>query len=49
MDNVQYYIFLLVVIIVGVYIIKKVTSCMIKTCVLVILLAILAYAYLFLL
>lgn len=49
MENIQYYIFLLVVIIVGAYIIKKVSSCMIKTCILIVLLAILAYIYLFLL
>jgi hypothetical protein len=46
MDNAHYYIFLLVTLIVGCYIIKKVASCLVKTIVLLVLLAILALAYL---
>jgi hypothetical protein len=49
MENIGYYIFLLVAIIVGITIIKRIASCMIKSLVLVVLLAILAYAYFFLL
>lgn len=49
MDNVGYYIFLIVAIILGVTIIKKVASCLIKTLVLLVLLAIMAYIYFFVL
>lgn len=46
MNNAQYYIFLLCTLIIGCYIIKKVASCLVKTIVLLVLLAILALAYL---
>jgi hypothetical protein len=49
MDNIGYYLFVLAVIIIGVVLIKKIASCMVKTIVFLVLLAILAYIYLFLL
>lgn len=49
MDNIGYYIFVLAVIIVGVALIKKIASCMVKTIVFLVLLAILAYVYFFIL
>ncbi|MBQ8158307.1 MAG: hypothetical protein IJ081_04725 [Prevotella sp.] len=49
MDNVGYYIFLIVAIILGVTIIKKVASCLIKTLVFLVLLAIMGYIYFFVL
>jgi hypothetical protein len=49
MDNVGYYIFVLAVIIVGAALIKRIASCMLKTVVFIVVLAILAYVYLFLL
>ena len=49
MENISYYLFVLAVIIVGVAIIKKVASCMIKTAVFIVILAVLAYVYYFLL
>ncbi len=48
MSNIGYYIFVLAVIIIGVALIKKIASCMVKTIVFIVLLAILAYAYFFL-
>ena len=49
MSNIGYYVFLLVVIIVGVTLIKKMASCLIKTFIFLVLLAILAYVYYFML
>jgi len=49
MENIHYYIFVLAVIIVGLALIKKITGCLVKTIIFIILLAILAYIYLFLL
>ena len=49
MENISYYVFLLVLIITGCAIIKKVASCMVKTVVFLVLLAILAFVYFFLL
>jgi len=45
MDNAHYYIVILLSLIIGCYIIKKVASCLIKTFVLLVLLAILTLAY----
>lgn len=45
MDNFGYYVFALVVLIVGFLIVKKVATCMIKTIVAIIVLAILAGIY----
>lgn len=49
MDNLHYYLFALVAIIVGVALIKKIASCLVKTVVFIVLLAILAYIYFYLL
>ena len=45
MGNIGYYIFILVAIIVAFLIVKKVTSCLIRSVVAVVLVAILAYIY----
>lgn len=49
MGNIGYYIFVLAVIIVGVALIKRIASCALKTLVFVVLIAVLAYVYLFVL
>ena len=49
MSNIGYYIFVLVVIIVGVSLIKMIASCFLKSLVFIVLLAILSYVYFFLL
>ena len=45
MGNIGYYIFILVAIIVAFLIVKKVTSCLIRSVVAIVLVAILAYIY----
>lgn len=45
MGNIGYYIFILVAIIVAFYIIKKVASCLIRSIVTIVLVAILVYIY----
>ena len=45
MDNTGYYIFLLVAIIVAFLIVKRVASCLIRSIVLIVLAAVLAYVY----
>ncbi len=45
MENIGYYIFILVAIIVAFLIIKKVTTCFIKSVVLIVLAAVLGYIY----
>ncbi|MBP5258362.1 MAG: hypothetical protein J6Z41_06460 [Prevotella sp.] len=45
MDNILYYVIALIAIIIGVVILKKVASCLLKTVFTIILLAILAYLY----
>jgi amino acid permease len=40
-----YYVFILIAIIIGVLVVKKITSCLIKSIVLVVLVAILAFLY----
>ena len=45
MSNLSYYIFLFAIIAVACFIIKKVASCLVKTIVLLVLLAILTYVY----
>jgi hypothetical protein len=45
MGNIGYYIFILVAIIVAFLIVKKVTSCLIRSVVAVVLVAVLAYIY----
>ena len=45
MENIGYYIFILVAIIVAFLIIKKVTTCLIKSIVLIVLAAVLGYIY----
>ncbi len=47
MSNVGYYIFVLAVMIIGVALIKKIASCLVKTIVFIVLLAVLAYVYFF--
>ncbi len=47
MSNVGYYIFALAVLIIGVALIKKIASCMVKTVIFILLLAALAYIYFF--
>ncbi len=47
MSNFGYYIFLLAFIIIGCYVIKKVTSCMIKTVVFFVLILVMACVYYF--
>lgn len=44
-SNFTYYIFVLIAIIIGVVIIKKVTSCLFRIATLVVLIALLAYVY----
>ena len=45
MENIGYYIFILVAIIVAFLIIKKVTTCLVKSIVGIVLLAVIAYVY----
>ena len=45
MQNIGYYIFILVAIIVAFLIIKKVTTCLVKSIVLIVLVAVLGYIY----
>lgn len=45
MENIGYYIFILVAIIVAFLIIKKVTACLIRSIVLIVLAAVLGYVY----
>jgi hypothetical protein len=45
MENIGYYLFILVAIIVAFLIIKKVTTCLIKSVVLIVLVAVLAFVY----
>ena len=45
MDNIGYYIFLLVAVIVAFLIIKKVASCLIRSIVLIVLAAVIGYIY----
>ena len=45
MDNIGYYVFLLVAIIVAFLIVKRVASCLIRSVVLIVLAALLAYIY----
>ena len=45
MENIGYYIFILVAVIVAFLIIKKVTTCLIKSVVLIVLVAVLAFVY----
>jgi hypothetical protein len=45
MDNIGYYIFLLVAVIVAFLIVKKVASCLIRSIVLIVLAAVIGYIY----
>lgn len=45
MENIGYYLFLLAAVIVAFLIIKKVTTCLVKSIVGIVLLAVIAYAY----
>lgn len=45
MQNIGYYIFILVTVIVAFLVVKKVTSCLIKSVVAIVLVAVLAYIY----
>jgi hypothetical protein len=45
MQNIGYYIFILVAIIVAFLIIKKVTTCLVRSIVLIVLIAVLGYIY----
>lgn len=45
MQNIGYYIFILVAIIVAFLIVKKVTTCLVKSIVLIVLVAVLGYIY----
>lgn len=45
MDNIGYYIFLLVAVIVAFLIVKKVASCLIRSIVLIVLVAVIGYIY----
>lgn len=45
MENFGYYLLMLAAVIAGIYVIKKIASCLIKTIVFVIMLAILSVAY----
>ena len=45
MENIGYYIFILVAIIVAFLIIKKVTTCLVRSIVLIVLVAVLGYIY----
>lgn len=45
MDNIGYYIFLLVAVIVAFLIVKKVASCLIRSIVLIVLAAVIGYVY----
>jgi len=44
-QNIGYYLFLLAVIIIGFIVIKKVTTCLLKSAVFIVMLAVLAYIY----